>query len=269
MVFVGSKGFVLYSVDGGTTWKTFGVGTRVTSIGVRNNVERVPVLNSRAAGVLVPLRYEGTWSIETHPINIGTLANDLGWDEEVKEPVEFTINVGVLDGLLRALNNAVVSRVSISARQGEIVRMTMDGIFKQESVSTDTSSISFSEGGTPATFADGSVMVDGTTVGLVQSFDVTINVNPNPIYALGSRYFQGVYLRMLEAEGRMTVVMQDLTWINDVENVAEHTAIKLNLGNAGFIQLDVAKVNELTHAIEPNEIVIADITFIAKGVTFG
>jgi len=268
LVFVGSKGFVQYSTDAGVTWKEFGVGTRVTSIPVRNNLERIPVLNSRTPADIVPLRYEGTWAIETYPTNISTLATDLGWDDSVTTPTMFDIRAGILNGMIRTLSNAVVRRVSVSARQGEIVRMTIDGLFKQETVATDTTGVTFSESGTPATFADSDVLVDGVSAGKVQSFDVTINVNPNPIYALNSRYFADVYLRAFEAEGRMTVVLEDTSWLTDVENVATKNTVKLDLGTAGYIQLDTAKINELSHAIEPNEIVIADITFIAKAITF-
>jgi len=268
-VFVGSKGFVQYSIDDGTTWKNFGVGTRVASIAVRNNIERVPVLGQRTASGLVPLRYEGSWSIDTYPTDISALASDLGWDDNVTSPVKFQLRAGIMDGMIRTLSNAIVSRVGITARQGEMVRMTINGLFAQETVGTDTSGVSFSESGTPATFADGAVYDGGSEVALVQSFDITVNVNPNPIYAIGSRYFQDAYLRMLEAEGRITVVMQDTSWITDIENVSEHTSLKLDLGSAGYVQLDIAKINELTHAIEPNELVIADLVFIAKSVTFG
>lgn len=269
MVFVGSKGFVEYSVDGGTNWKAFGIGTRLASIAVRNNIERIPVLGQRTAAELVPLRYEGSWAIETNPISITTLASDLGWEDDVTSPVKFQLRAGILDGMIRTLSNAIVSRVGIAARQGELVRMTIDGLFAQQTVGTDTTGVSFSESGTPATFADGTVYDGGSTVGLVQSFDITINVNPNPIYAIGSRYFQDAYLRMLEAEGRMTVVLQDTTWLEDIEDVSEHASLKLDLGSAGYVQLDLAKMNEISHAIEPNELVIADMTFIAKSVTFG
>lgn len=268
MVFVGSRGFVQYSVDGGTTWKNFGVGTKVTSVSVRNNLERIPVLGTREAAAIVPLKYEGSWSIETYPVDIINMSSELGWDEGVIDPVKFDIRVGVSNGMIRTLNDSIVSRVGISARQGEIIRMTLDGIFRNETVGTDTSGVSFSEGGAPATFANGNVVVDGTTVAAVQSIDMTINVNPNPIFALGSRYFVDAYLRLLEAEGRMTVVMQDTSWINDTENVSEYNTVILELGDAGAISMELAKINELSHSIEPNEIVIADISFYARRVSF-
>lgn len=269
MVFVGSQGFAQYSVDGGTTWKTFGIGTRVGSVGVRQNIERVYVMGKRSAEAFVPLRYEGSWSIETHPVSISTLATDLGWDESVTTPVQFDLQIGILNGMIRSLQNAVVSRVSFSVREGEIVRMAIDGLFQQESVGTDTSGVSFSETGTPATFADSSVTLGGSSVGKVTSADISINVNPNPIYTIGSRYFQGVYLRAFEAEARMTVVMEDTSILNDFENLQDYASFVLNFGSAGSVTLNDVKISELSHSIEPNEIVVMDIALIAKTVTFG
>lgn len=287
MVFVGSQGFVQYSVDTAnwSTWKTFGIGTRVRNISVRNNIERIPVLGKRSAEALIPLRYEGAWGIETFPTSISTLATDLGWDESVTSPVKFGILAGIQGNEYRFLKNSIVNRVGITARQGEMVRMTIDGLFEKELVDSTKVGIEgqiqteynlatppditiLSESGTPATFAEGSVLDGATEVGLVQSFDISINVNPNPIYALGSRYFQDAYLRMLEVEGRMTVVLQDISWLNDIENVEEHSSIKLDLGAVGSVTIELAKANELSHAIEPNELVIADIVFIGKTVTF-
>lgn len=269
MVFVGSRGFVQYSPDNGTTWKNFGIGTKVTSIAVRNNLERIPVLGTREACSIVPLKYEGSWSLETYPVDISTLATDLGWDETEADPKFVDVRVGITNGMIRTLEDSVVSRVGLSARQGEIIRLTLDGLFKQETVGTDTSGVTFSEcSGTPATFADGKVYVDGTEVAMVQSIDFTINTNPNPIYAIGSRYFADVYLRLFEAEGRMTVVMSDTDWITDAESIAEYSSIKLDMGAAGSISMELAKINELSHSIEPNELVIADISFYARRVSF-
>lgn len=269
MVFVGSEGFVAYSVDNGTTWKYFGVGSRVSSIAVRPNLERLYVLGKRTTEAFVPLRYEGSWGIETHPVSITTLASDLGWSSSLTEAKEFDVVLGVRGGMARTLDGAIVNRVSLSLRQGEIVRMTIDGLFRQDTVATDTTAYdSLSESGTPATFADGSVIVGGTVVGLVQSADVSINVNPNPIYAIGSRYFQSAYLRAFEAEARLAVVAQDTSFIDDLHNLQEYASVVLNFGSAGSVTLSNVQIGELSHGLEANELVIYDITLLAKDVTF-
>lgn len=282
MVITGSTSFVVYDKSG--TWKTFGLGTRVTSVSVRNNFERIPVLGQRNAAALVPLRYEGSWSIETYTTTTTTisgLAADWGWEDEVTTPVQNNIYIG-LGGVgtaaiaERYLVNAMTNRVSITAREGEIVRLSIDGIFQKEGTFTAPTTVT-KESGTPLTFANGIVVIDGNEVALVQSIDMTINVNPNPIYALRSRYFQDVYLRMLEADGRMTVVATNKDWIDIVNDLTSYGEVVLRFvddpSSSSTVYDEIAlvgvQVNELTHSVEPNELVVYDVSFIAKGVRFG
>jgi len=265
---------VFYTGDGGTNWNSFGVGTRVSSLGASNNVERIFILGQREAGGLVPLKFEGSWSIETFPRNLQVL-EDFGFGVQKEAGINDIVIVDDANSVVRKLVSAVAQRATLSARQGEIVRLSLDGLYKKNDYTTATITTDDSDEGTPLTFADGQVTIDGITAGIVQSFEVSINMNANPVYGLGSRFFKTVVLQAFEAEGRATILTTQDEYksffgakiLNDDTTDLGLFDITLQLGS-NTLTLTANLVNEITHSIEPNELVLLDIVFYAKKVTF-
>ena len=263
-----ASGNTLYSVG------NFGVGTRVSTLSGTNNVERVWVLGQRTPGALVPLKWEGSWGIETNPTTLQVL---LDWGIDSRDaPVMKNIEIYQSNGaIIGELLDAVVQRATLTARQGEMVRLTFDGIYKQNSYPSASVSSPTNESGTPLIFSDGSVSLSGITNGIIQSFEVSINMNADPIYGLGSRFFKDVVLKQFEAEGRITIAMdqseyksfvQSYLLESDSDSLSDIDII-LSFTNGENIKLSVSKLNELSHSIEPNEVVIVDAVFYASDVT--
>lgn len=277
MVYMVGHGYkVVYTVNG-TSYEVFGAGTRITTLAARNNLERIYVLGQRNPASIVPLRWEGAWGIETNPVSLEPLS-DFGLGSGTTPVYADILIVDTGNNIVRKLVDAVVQRATLSARQGELVRMTLDGIYKRDDYPTVTETISSSESesdNTPLTFADGTLTISGITNGVIQGFEITINMNANPVYGLGSRFFKGVVLQAFEAEGRVTVVMDASEYAsflqahslqNNADSLTELTTVTLDFGGSS-ITLNNVLVNELTHSIEPNELVILDVVMYAKDVS--
>lgn len=277
MVYMVGHGYkVVYTVNG-TSYEVFGAGTRITTLAARNNLERIYVLGQRNPASIVPLRWEGAWGIETNPVSLEPLS-DFGLGSGTNLVTGIIAITDTSNNVVRKLVDAVVQRATLSARQGELVRMTLDGIYKRDDYPTVTETISSSESesdNTPLTFADGTLTISGITNGVIQGFEITINMNANPVYGLGSRFFKGVVLQAFEAEGRATVVMDASEYASflqahslqdNEDSLTELTTVTLDFGGSS-ITLNNVLVNELTHSIEPNELVILDVIMYAKDVS--
>lgn len=112
----------------------------------------------------------------------------------LKTPTSFTIEdskqgVGTGTNFIRTVKGAIPNTVTISSSQGEKVGITVDYIGQTLEFSSGASSTTSTNSGlTPFLWSDCSIVISGTTMDTVKSFDFEINNNLEaPHYLNGSR----------------------------------------------------------------------------------
>jgi len=112
----------------------------------------------------------------------------------LKTPMSFTIEdskqgVGTGKNFIRTVKGAIPNAVTVSSSQGEKVEVSVDYIGQTLAFSSGTSSTTSTVSGlTPFLWNDCSIVISGTTMDTVKSFDFEINNNLEaPHYLNGSR----------------------------------------------------------------------------------
>ncbi len=205
--------------------KTFGQGTKVTTLTRRNNIEAVYGTGSRNAGKLVPKKYEGIFGVEFALSNpwffrlvMGNVSST-GTDPtthtfaETNTIPSFSVeNEIATDTVTRAsLLGLKVNSCVITAAVGEIVRVRLDMLFADEDQTSSTSSV-VAPTFEVFTFAHGTFeLPNGTTIAEVQSAEITITQNVEMRWGLGSRVGQNAPVKNRQYSGRATASFQDYT----------------------------------------------------------
>ena len=284
MVATGSKARLAYGLEstfkgGGTADKAFGVGQRLTGIRGRNTIERIYEIGSRVANKLIAGRFDGAWGVEA------ILGNkDVFQTISSTNPVSLVIEVGFegTNKVLRTLKGAVVRRMSISTRTNEPVRLRIDGLYATESVSNPTSITPVVDDTQPYTFAGATLTFDNQAVANVMAFDVDIDTGFEYVFALGARTARDLYGRMYEIGGRFSAVALTEDFVKYLYGLGtkptepvESTAVQelsmvatfSNGTDTTTITLGGVVIDELGSAIEANELILFDVSFIARTVT--
>ena len=306
MVYVGETSVVGFGYE--STFKTkatsidkiFGQGTRITTINIKNNVERIYNIGARVAQQLAALRFEGSWSVEAYLSNNDWMKLALGKETEItntagtvtgytyevgNDVISATIEIGMTSGgsnLVRDLLGAIVRRWTLDCRVNEIVTVRLDGAYATESVSTPTALPSYTlDYGNVMTFVDGSVQLPtGTTVAKVQEISLDVDTGATNIFSIGDRTAVDKYGRNYEISGKMSVVAEDPTMLeyalgvgasgatSPASGVTEITAeIKFDNGtNSCIIDLSGLSIEGISNRLEANEIVIWDVDFVARDI---
>lgn len=211
-----------------TGTRTFGQGTKLT-ISRKNNIERIYGLGARNATAHVAKKYEGSASIEFVMCNaswlravLGTVA-DAGAGpssythtySEANALQSFSIvngtNIGDLD-YVSVLTGAKVASATITAAQGEVIKCKIEALYKTETLATSGLGAQVTETESPYTFAEGSLQLpSGSTIGNVQTVELTINNNLEMLWGLGSRLATTGVGKAREYNLRMTVVFSQNT----------------------------------------------------------
>ena len=249
----GTRAYVVYGwedtfgSEASTKDKTFGAGVSVGALRVSRNIEALRTLGKWFVESYVARQFTGTWSVNFRLANpwwlqavfntVSTSGSEAPYTHEFTmsgdgRPKSMSIEVGMVgsENVVRKLLGAVVTGVSITARVNATVNVRLNGAYRSEVIGTTLGS-GVDETMGVYTFADGSVLLDGTEIGKVQSFDIDLNPNIELIWGLGDAHAQDYINRVFEAGGRMTVVMEDASYLNDVIDATEHASIELNLNN--------------------------------------
>ena len=193
MVFVTTKGYAKYSTeyDSGWSWQHFGDGVTIDSISIRREVIRVAGIGCRKLESIAPGRYSVNWGLSfvltDGGATLGDIKTNLGLLDNV--PKAFALEMAANGIIYRFYDNgtglAYVSRMSVSSRVGEVVRVALEGVAKDVDVVQGTpSGDECGQIGSPETFVEGSVNVGGQSLGHVRSFGFTLNSPVEPIYVL-------------------------------------------------------------------------------------
>lgn len=277
-VVTGSKGYAKYGIysSGAWRWYDFGDGVVVNNIGMRREIIRIASVGCRKPVALANGRFSANWSIgfvltDSANTTLNALTTNLGILNTAPKAIGLEI---VADGIsYKAYDTstnegwAYASRLSLSSRVGEVVRATVEGIAKGFSVGTGSATGKCTAVGTPITFAEGSVTISGVSdVGYVRAFDVTLNSNIEPIYALGDDKLVDVYGRIFGFTGRMTVVLKGIDIYAEFLS-GDDTSITLQFSSNEKITLNPSRIEEITASIRPGEVVEATVAFVGADVT--
>jgi len=192
--------------------RPFGHGTKI-SISRKNNMEAIYGVGARNASANVAKKYEGIASVEfllgagqtsiAHGgaswlrAVLGAVPTDGGATPythtyaESNTLTSFSIANAVELGTndyVSALIGCKVNSASFSFAVDEVCKVKLDCVYRTETVATSGIGSAVTPTEVPLTFAQGTITVGGTTVGYVQSGELTVSNNVESIWGLGSRY---------------------------------------------------------------------------------
>ncbi|KKK88463.1 hypothetical protein LCGC14_2742900, partial [marine sediment metagenome] len=178
----------------------------------------------------------------------------------------------------------VVNTCTISAAINEALKFSLECSFRYENLGT-AKSTDIVDVEPVFTFAHGSIeMPDGTTIAAVQSFELSIVNNSEPVYGVGSRFMTAVVAKNREYNFSMTAAFNDytslLTYFMTGTGAAsaptagsgtEIATLELTFTNDDGDILDInltgVHLSEETLPQSVNEVVKEDVTGWARGCT--
>jgi hypothetical protein len=215
------------SVASGT--RVFGLGQKVTHTR-RNNMERLYGIGARNATTTVAKKYEGSASVEFVLSNpsifraiMGAVADGgSGPNSYTHTYTETNIlpSFSILTGTEMGTNDAVmallgckVGSATITASADEVVKVRLECPYKTETLATSGIGSQVAETFTPYTFAQGLVEWSGGggSIGVVTSFELTINHSLEGLWGIGSRLKNTDVEKIREYNIKMTVAFNDVT----------------------------------------------------------
>jgi len=291
----GAYGYLLYgwesSFRGGasTRDKVFGRGQRITGISRRENIEAIYELYQREPGSAMYKQQEGSLSIEWILANpwffkgvMGSASTDGAGPythtfSKAKDFVSMDIEVGFEAedaNVVRRFKGAVFNSVSITASVNDLIRVRGDIRFFEEPTPTTTLGTAVIDSFEPFSFQHATLQIpNGTTIAEVQSFELTIGNNANPIWGLGSEYAAAAIPRGFDAAGRLNVTMKDASFINLLRDSAASLKLTITNGESGadertitFNGTDVY-FGEHSTALEPNALVIEHLPILIRDLS--
>lgn len=217
-----------YGTEAASFPRDFGHGTTL-SISRKNNMERVFGLGARNASANVAKKYEGNVSIEFTldaegawwRAVLGSAPTDAAVDSvythtyvESNTLASFSIENGQEMGTndyVSKLIGCKVNSCNITTAVDEIAKVKLECPYRTETLATSGISSQVAPTGTPLTFALGTLTVAGTTVGYVQSVDLTITNNVEMVWGLGSRYSTAGPAKTRTYDFKLSVAFSDVT----------------------------------------------------------
>lgn len=208
------------------TYMPFGHGVEV-SIKRNNNAERVTGVGSRNATATVNKQFAGAFTINGVLSNAYWLLGVMGANADAGTTGAYThtyteadilpsfttttsYELGTTD-FATDLIGCVINTCTISAAVNEALKFNLDGTYRYENLGT-TAVANLADIEPIFTFAHGSIeMPDGTSIAAVQSFELTISNNAEPVFGVGSRFSVGTPAKAREYNFSMTAAFRDHT----------------------------------------------------------
>ncbi|MHA1302306.1 MAG: phage tail tube protein [Candidatus Heimdallarchaeaceae archaeon] len=277
----------------------FGQGVEV-SVARNNNAERIYGIGARNATATVNKQYAGVVTINGALSNAYWLLGVLGANSdggsvgaythtytELDRITSFTTKTSFELGTTDAQSDLIGCRVNtctISAAVNEPLRFTLECPYRYEALGT-TKKADLADVEPVFTFAHGSIeMPDGTEILAIQSFELTINNNLDPVYGIGSRFLTDQVAKNREYNFSMTAAFKShttlLTYFLNGTNSAtapdagsgtEIATMELTFTNDDGDILDInltgVHLNEETLPQNVNEVVKEDVTGWARACT--
>ncbi len=281
------------------TFVPFGQGVEVT-ISRSNNAERIYGVGARNATATINKQYGGTFTFNGSLSNAYWLLGVLGANSDGGTTGAYThtytetdilpsfttttsFELGTTD-FASDLIGCVINQCTISAAVNEALKFSLEGTYRYENLGT--TKLTDNPDIEPIfTFAHGTIeMPDGTTIAAVQSFELTISQNAEPVYGVGSRFMTGVVAKNREYNFSMTAAFKDYTalltyFMNgtssatnpDAGSGTEIATLELTFTNDDGDILDInltgVHLSEETLPQNPTEVVKEDVSGWARGCT--
>jgi len=226
----GAYSYVNYGYEatygaGAVSARTFGHGVKVT-LTRKNNMERIHSLGARNAQATAALKYEGSASVEFIMADASFFRAILGavadggvgpythTYTETNSLPSFAIDTGTELGTndeVTELKGCLVNTATMTATTGETIKVRLECPYQTETLATTGIGSQVAETFDVFTFAHGILQLpSGSTIGDVQSFELTINNNLEQIWGLGSRLLTSQVAKIRQYEVRMTVTFKDV-----------------------------------------------------------
>jgi hypothetical protein len=213
--------------------RPFGNGVKIT-IDRKNNMEKIYGLGARNATANVAKKFEGSATIDFElgagnalisdggaswlRAAMGAIPTDGGATPYTHTYAEsntlaaMSISAGVELGTndaVTSLIGAKVASMKINSAVNEVATVTLTCPYRTETLANSGISTQVAPNETPLTFAQGVLQVNGTTVGYVQSIELTLTNNVDLIWGLGSRYATASTQKTRVYDVKMSVVFSD------------------------------------------------------------
>jgi len=252
----------------------FGYNASLTTFELNQGVERIYSLGSRVPQVLVPLRFEGrftaTFSLTG---DVGILNNlvDVSPSGDIK-----LVNIYVRPGRYGPQNEVflvggAIGDFEVRAREGEIVEVSVNGVFKDVLPGTGGATIDYTgPSGSVVTFADATITINGNHYP-VREYSLRVDTGYKPAYSLGDRRYTIVYQDRQEVTLRATIYGTESSLRDLVENAGVglggvddpvDIGATLNFGGNGSISLSGGKISRLGTPVRIGEIVMLDVEYM-------
>lgn len=216
-------GSVSSSID-----KAFSQGVKLSTFEIDNSVDYIYGLGSQDSTASVCKEFKGTWGVEfplsdpwwltlvlgADPTDAGSTPYTHTWDSS--QGISNTLTSGSLDigfdldtDSHQILLGCVANTMSLTCNVGEIVRVKLDGTFAN--MTADSTLISLvSPVEEPFSFAAGTFeLPNSTTIGDVQSLEISFNRNVDLIWGLGSRFSTANVPKQREWNIRLTATFEN------------------------------------------------------------
>lgn len=266
--------------------KAFGRGQRITNITRRENPELIFELGERPALASVFKQFDGSLSLEwilASPWFFKGLMGSVSTTgtgpythtySKTKLPQTMEVEVGVSASganVVRNFKGVVFSSATLTAAQSEVVRVRAEMVYADETVTTPTSVPgAIVDSFVPFAFQHATLeLPTGTTLGEVQSFELTINNNALLVYGLGDpKAVSGIW-QAFEATGRLTITLKNATFLNYLRSEVSTAKLTISTATDNKIEINMSGLvfGEHSVSIEPNALIVEDLPIAVRDIT--
>ena len=193
-----------FKTEATTKDKVFGVSDRISTLSFDNEVDELFALGKQVAVELQEKGFSGSWGVDSYLSNgdvfqtvmetVTTTNNNDGTYTHTltltnSKAKSMTIEVGsrgFSEDVVQKLLGCVTTSLSISASAKNLVSLRLSGVYADEVLGTTFGS-AIVEQEKPFTFAHSDVLLNNTSIGYIDSVDITINTNAELLWALNDR----------------------------------------------------------------------------------
>jgi len=280
-----------FTSGSGSVDKSFGRGQRVTNATVRENPEIIYELGSRFASTVAFKQFEGSLSLEwimsnpwffkglmgvatttsgtPFPQSTHSFTKTSGSIPSMEVDVGFVASSGAIT---RKMMGAVVNSVTLTGAINDVVRVRAECPYYREPSVTLSYGTPTVDTFAPVTFCNASLIIGGNIIAEVQSFELTVGNNIQPIFGLGSCFAQGAIPTQFDAVGRMSVTMKDASFLGLLRTEVTSGVLYLNNGQTSnsmvTLTIGLNGLNFGEHSVnyQPNQIVIENMPIAIRDI---
>jgi hypothetical protein len=280
--------------------KTIGRSAQLSNDSSKNNATALFDIGSRAAQEVIKLKLENSVSMSAKFSNIvpfqlvmkevsaettddnadGYLTSIYTIDDSFI-PKALTVEYEVVDGYYKKLIGVVPATLKMSVGTGDTVNISMDCEYKTFTTGSVSSTSSIIDDNRTFTFYHGDIKVDGVSLGIIESFDVSLGGNPELLYGIGDFKAQGVIGRQINVSGKMVVLASDIVALQKyfgIDGTTEPQASGVDkqivltftennvdgtVNRVATFTIDGVVYSEISNELKPNEKIALDMSFVA------